>query len=79
MQEWLPILLGPGGALVLMILVSRIGFKYFVTLLAKQEKRYEEQERRFAMLQISTLKRIHELSDAIENLTKEIERRQRPR
>ncbi len=77
MPEWINPILGPGGALVVLIIVSRGGFKFLTAIIEKQEIRNEEQSRRFETLHTSTLEHIHEHTTAItklgEVITKKLE------
>lgn len=70
--EWGPQLLGPGGALLVLLIVGRMAFNFFTTQLTKMEKRYDAQEERFNKLHSQTLQTVSANTRAIERLTDKI-------
>ena len=73
MPEWIQPLLGQGGALIILAIVSRGGFKFFTTMIAKQDVKYDRQAQRFDELHTSTLEHIHEQTEALRRLHESIE------
>ena len=60
MPEWLPQLMGPGGAVIAIIILGRMGFKFLIELLEKKDAQYQEQNARLDTLHTKVLEHIHE-------------------
>ena len=73
MDQWIQLALGQGGALVIMIWGARIGFKFLTGMIDKQEKRSALKSERFNDLHESTLEHISAHTEAVKELTKEIQ------
>ena len=52
---WIQVIVGPLGALIVMIFVGWRGFLFFKNLLADQETRHDKQEDKLIKLHTSTL------------------------
>ena len=50
--------MGPGGALVILLFLGRMGFKFLTDLISKQDVRYESLCREFKTLNTHTLEHI---------------------
>ncbi len=73
MPEWIQLMLGPGGALVVLSVISVRGFKFFSAMIVRQDKKHDAQEVRFNELLTSTLKHIHAQTEAVRILSEKIE------
>ena len=80
MPEWLPALMGQGGALVAVVILGRMGFKFLITLLEKKDVQYQEQNARLDILHTKILEHLHEgntatglQTEAMKNLTDRIQ------
>ena len=80
MEPWIQLILGQGGALVVLIFVSVKGFKFLTAMIEKQEEKSEKQEqksdaknKRFDELHESTLHHIAAHTESVKNLTSKID------
>ena len=51
--------MGPGGALVVLVVVGRAGFNFFTEMIKKQDEKYDRQVERLDKMHVSTLEHIH--------------------
>ena len=72
-DQILPQMLGPGGALIILLVVGKMAFTFFTNQLAKQEARYDAQEKRQNTLHEKTLEALSAHTIAIERLTDKID------
>jgi len=59
MPEWLPALMGQGGALVAVVILGRMGFKFLIEMLEKKDVQYQEQNVRLDALHVKILEHLH--------------------
>jgi hypothetical protein len=75
MPEWIQLVLGPGGALVILAVVSIRGFKYFSAMIIRLDAKHEKQEARLNQLHESTINAIHAHTEEIKRLGDKIDNR----
>jgi hypothetical protein len=69
MPTWIGLASGPFGALMLLIIIGRSGFKFFTKLLDKQEARFEKQSMKLNEIHLMTLDKFAEQAVAMTELT----------
>jgi len=60
MPEWLPSLMGPGGAIIAVVILGKMGFNFLINMIKEQRVEQQERDVRLEKLQIKTLDHIHE-------------------
>lgn len=69
MPDWAAQMMGPGGALIVLVVVGRAGFNFFTEMIRKQDEKYDKQVDRLATLHTSTLEHIHAQTLAVSQHT----------
>jgi len=59
MPDWMAQMMGPGGALVVLVVFGRAGFSFLTDMIKKQDEKYDRQVKRLDEIHTSTLEHIH--------------------
>jgi hypothetical protein len=70
--DWIQLALGQGGSLIILLVISKAGFKYFANQLDIREIERHKREEKFTELHISTLDHIHALTEEVKGLSDNI-------
>ena len=72
MEQNIQLLLGPFGALVLLLIIGKYGFTFLTKLIEKQDLVSEKRANMFDSLHNSTLKHIHAQTEAVRSLSESV-------
>ncbi len=79
-SELITAIMGPGGAILAIVVAGKIGFTFLTRLLEKQDEKYQKQVDRLDKLHVRTLEHMHDQTlatslqtETLKNLSEKIQ------